>query len=108
MRLYEIFCEGWGSELDIEIQNFKEMTPVEFQNAYKMTKQQWYQKRRGIVGPIDQHHTHKAHTYKFFIPGEDPWLNRTETKHFASDAEAEQELRRLQAKHPGTTKRKVN
>lgn len=108
MRLYEMFCEGWGSELDIEIQNFKEMTPIEFQKAYGINKQQWYQKNKAVVGVIDQHHTHKAHTYKFLIPGEDTYLNRYETKHFNSDAEAEQERRRLQKTNPGTTYRKVN
>ena len=107
MRLYEMFCESM-SDIDIELQDYKAMTPIEFQKAYGISKQQWYQKYQGVVGKMDQHHTHKAHTYKFFIPGEDTYLNRYETKHFVSDLEAEQERRRLQKTNPGTTYKKVN
>ena len=107
MRLYEFFCESM-SDIDIELQDYKSLDPIQFQKNYKMSKQQWYQKYQGVVGKLDQHHTHKGHTYKFFIPGEDTYLDTYETKHFASDLEANQELARLKKTNPGTTMRKVN
>lgn len=106
MRLYDIFESM--SDIDIELQDYKTMSPAQFLKAYGVNKQQWYQKRQGVVGSVDRHKIHKGHTYIFYIPGEDPWLNRTETKHFDDELSAERELRRLQLKHPGTTKRKVN
>ena len=107
MKSFEFIRESIG-EIDIELQDYKAMSPAEFLKIYGVTKQQWYKKNQALVGRIDQHKTHKGHTYQFNIPGEDPWLNRVETRHFDDELAAERELRRLQAKYPGTTKRKVN
>lgn len=106
MRLYEI--ANSMSELDIELQDYKTLDPIQFQKNYKISKQQWYQQNKGVVGKLDQHHTHKGHTYRYHIPGEDTYLDRYETKHFETDLEAQKELRRLQAMYPATTMRKVN
>lgn len=106
MRLYEI-TNSMG-ELDIELQDYKALDPIQFQKNYKLSKQQWYQQNKDVVGKLDQHHTHKGHTYRYHIPGEDTYLDRYETKHFETDSEAQKELRRLQAINPATTMRKVN
>ena len=107
MKSYEFLGESL-SDIDIELQDYKTMAPAEFLNAYKITKQQWYQQNKGVVGKIDQHKIHKGHTYVFYIPGEEPWLNRIERRHFDDELSAQRELRRLQIKYPGTTMKKVN
>ena len=110
MRLYEFFCESL-SDIDIGLQDYKTMSPAEFQNAYGMSKQQWYQKNQGVVGKIDQHHTHKAHSYVFHIPGEDPQLNQTITRHFDTEQQAQQFYNQLRRKYKniyGITMTKTN
>ena len=108
MRLYEFFCESMMSDLDIELQDYKKMSPAEFQTAYGMNKQQWYQKNQDVVGKIDQHHTHKAHSYVFHIPGEEPYLNQDITRHFDTEQQAQQFYNQLRRKHYGVTMNKIN
>ena len=110
MRLYEFFCESM-SDVDIELQDFNKMSPAEFINAYGMNKQQWYKKYKGVVGPVDQKHLHKAHSYVFHIPGEEPYLNQTITRHFDTEQEAQQFYNQLRRKYPkiyGITMNKTN
>ena len=107
MRLYEFFCESM-SDIDIELQDYKKMSPAEFQNAYGLSKQQWYQKYQGVTGKIDQHHMHKAHSYAFHKPGEDPQLNQDITRHFDSEQEAQKYYNQLRRKHYGVTMNRIN
>lgn len=110
MRLHEFLRESM-SDLAIELDDYNKLTPAEFQNAYGVNKQQWYQKNQGVVGKIDQHHTHKAHSYIFHIPGEDPQLNQTITRHFDTEQEAKQfynQLRRQYKNIYGITMTKTN
>ena len=111
MRAKEFVLESSMSETDIELQDFNKMTPAEFQNAYGMNKRQWYKKYQGVVGPVDQKHLHKAHSYVFHIPGEDPQLNQTITRHFDTEQEAQQFYNQLRRKYPkiyGITMNKTN
>ena len=107
MRLYEFFCESM-SDIDIEPQDYKRMSPAESINAYGMNKLQWYKKYQGVVGSIDQHKVHKAHSYVFHIPGEEPYLNQDLTRHFDTEQEAQKFLNQLRRKHYGVTMNKTN
>lgn len=106
MRLYDIFESM--SDIDIELQDYKKMSPAEFINAYGMNKLQWYKKRQGVVGTIDQHKIHKAHSYIFHIPGEEPYLNQDIARHFDTEQEAQKYLNQLRRKHYGVTMTKTN
>lgn len=111
MRLHELVETGRLKDIDISLQDYNTMTPVEFQNAYGMNKQQWYKKNQGVVGKLDQHHIHKAHSYVFYIPGEDPQLNQTITRHFDTEQQAQQFYNQLRRKYPrvdGITMKKIN
>ena len=110
MRLYEFFCESL-SDIDAELQDYKSFSPAQFLKAYGQSKQQWYQKHQGVVGKIDQHHTHKAHSYVFHIPGEDPQLNQNIIRHFDSEQEAQKFYNQLRRKYKniyGITMTKTN
>lgn len=108
MKIKELLVEVSISDIHADLENYKSLSPKEFFNMYGINKQQWYEKNKGVVGPLDQHKTHKGHTYVFYIPGEDPWLNKIERRHFDDELSAQRELRRLQIKYPGTTMKKVN
>jgi hypothetical protein len=107
MKSYEFLSEGL-SDIAIELEDYKKMSPAEFQNAYGLSKQRWYQKYQGVTGKIDQHHTHKAHSYVFHIPGEDPQLNQNITRHFDSEQEAQKFYNQLRRKHYGVTMNRIN
>lgn len=48
MILHDLF-ESRMSELDIEYQDWKNLSPVAFHSRYKMTKDQWYAKHASLV-----------------------------------------------------------
>jgi hypothetical protein len=107
MRAIEFLRESM-SDIAIELEDYNKMSPAEFQNAYHMTKQQWYQKYQDVIGKVDQHHLHKAHSYAFHIPGEDPQLNQDITRHFDSEQEAQKFYNQLRRKNYGVTMHKIN
>lgn len=107
MRLYEFFCESM-SDIAIELQDYKKMSPAEFINAYGMSKLDWYKKYQGVVGAVNKQHVHKAHSYVFHIPGEDPQLNQDITRHFDTEQEAQKYFNQLRRKHYGVTMNKTN
>ena len=110
MRFKEFIRESM-SDIDIELQDYKRMSPAQFINAYGMNKLQWYKKYQGVVGQVNQQHSHKAHSYAFHIPGEDPQLNQDLTRHFDTEEEAEAYRKQLEKQHPGVygiTKNKTN
>lgn len=108
MRLHEISTATSMSDLDEQLQAYMTLDPIQFQKHYGMSKQQWYQRNKAVVGKLDQHHTHKGHTYRYHIPGEDTYLDRYETKHFTTDLEAEKYLARLKSTNPNCSMKKIN
>ena len=107
MRAKDFIRESM-SDIDIELQDFNKMSPAEFINAYGMNKHQWYKKYQGVVGKVDQKHLHKAHSYVFHIPGEEPYLNQDVTRHFDTEQEAQKYLNQLRRKNYGVTMNKTN
>jgi len=46
--------ESRMSELDAEYQDYKNLSPREFYNMYKMTKQQWFEKYKGLLQGVTE------------------------------------------------------